>query len=164
MRYIRFLKTPKLQDGSIKATITVTSDLGETFLDEELQLAATLRSADLSGDIYLRKTLRWRSGLRTLSMSFSASDNDIDWPCRVHVAVKNSPDSDHFGNNHGASALPSIISAWSDVLDPSKGINTASRTIERRFKPLNSRILGMWEETGESIARHLWLVFIATIV
>lgn len=158
MRYLRFLKTPKLQDDSIKTTITVTSDLGETFLNEEVELAATVRSADPFGNIYLRKTLRWKPGLRALSVSFTIADNDIKWPCRVHVAQKNSPDSDHFEKHYDASELPAIISAWSDILDPTKGITTAPRTVERRFKPLSNRILSMWEETGESIARHLWLV------
>jgi len=156
MRYIRFLKTPKFQDDSIKATITVTSDLGETFLNEEVQLAATLRATDARGDIYLRRALKWKPGMRALPVSLSLADNKIEWPARVHVTPRDAPNSDHFNKHYGVSGLPNIISAWSDILDPSENITTASRTVERRFKPLSNRTLSMWEETGESIARHLW--------
>lgn len=156
MRYVRFLKTPKLQDDSIKATITITSDLGESFLNEEVQLAATLRAADPKGDICLRTALKWKPGIRALSVSFSLAKRKIAWPVRVHVAPKDAPDPDCFDMQHGVPGLPNIISAWSDILDPSENIAVASKTVERRFKPLNSRVLRMWEETGESIARHLW--------
>jgi hypothetical protein len=156
MRYVRFLKTPKLQDDTIKATITITSDLGETFLNEEIQLSATLRAADPKGHIYTRTTLKWKPGIRTLAVSISLAKREIGWPVRVHVAPKDSPDLDCFDIQHGVPELPNIISAWSDILDPSENITVASKTVERRFKPLSGRILNMWEETGESIARHLW--------
>ena len=156
MRYIRFLKTPKLQDDSIKATITITSDLGETFLTEEVQLEATLRAADPRSNIYLRTLLKWKSGMRTLSISFGLTKREIGWPARVHVAPKDAPDADSFDKQHGVPGLPNIISAWSDILDPSENITVASRTVERRFKSLSGSVLRMWEETGESIARHLW--------
>jgi len=156
MRYVRFLKTPKLQDKLINATITITSDLGETFLNDEIHLAATLRAADPRGDIYLRTMLKWKPGLRTLSISFSVAEREIRWPARVYVAPKGVPDPDCFDKQQSVSGLPNIISAWSDILDPTQGITVASRTVERRFMPLSNHVLSMWEETGESIARHLW--------
>ena len=156
MRYVRFLKIPKLQGDSITATITITSDLGETFLNEEVQVVAMLRAADPRGDIYLRTALKWKPSMRTLSVSFSLAEREIGWPARVYVAPKDAPDPDCFDKQHGVSGLPNIISAWSDILDPSEGITIATRTVERRFKPLSSHVLSMWEETGESIARHLW--------
>jgi hypothetical protein len=158
MRYVRFLKTPKLQDNSIRTTITITSDLGETFLNDEVQLTATLRAADPGGNIYLRTKLKWKPGMRALSVSFSLADKQIEWPARVYIAPKDAQDPDCFNKQHGMSGLPNIISAWSDIMDPSENITTASRTVERRFKSLNNHVLSMWEETGESIARHLWFV------
>jgi hypothetical protein len=156
MHYIRFLKPPKLQGSSIKTLITITSDLGESFLPDDVQLSASLRSADGHGEIYLRKSLKWTSSSRSLSVVFNIRDSDIEWPARVHVTQRNAPLIDRFEKHHNGGDLPPIISAWSDVLDPKDGINEASKTVERRFSPLNDRILSIWEETGESIARHIW--------
>ncbi|QDS67643.1 hypothetical protein FKW77_004615 [Venturia effusa] len=161
MRYIRFLKTPKLHvkagPGSvINLVITITTDLGETFYPDDLLLAATLRSDRYDGDIYLRKTVKWVAGMRALPIALDFEQNHIDWPARVHVHARNAPMSDHFQRHDDGSDMTSIISAWSDVLNPPQGIFEASKSVERRFTPLSNRTLSMWEETGESIARHLW--------
>ena len=155
MRYIRFLKPPRVERNTLKTLITITSDLGETFLPDDVTLAATLRSDDPEGDIYLRKTLKWRGGMRSLPIVFDLAFADLDWPVRVHVGTKGSPNSDHFEKHHNAEP-PSIISAWSGLIDVPKGINEAEKKVERRFTPLSNRTLSIWEETGESIACHLW--------
>jgi len=159
MRYIRFLKTPKIQDNSVKTTITVTSDLGETFLNAEIDLIATLQCVDDPYQTHLRQTLRWRPGLRALPVTFPIVGKIIKWPCSVHVSLVQPSDYDAFENREDASSLPSVVSVWSDGLDPPNRIATTPRIAERRFKLLNGRVLRMWEETGESIARHLWFVF-----
>ena len=155
MRYIRFLKPPRVERNTLKTLITITSDLGETFLPDDVTLAATLRSDDPEGDIYLRKTLKWRGGMRSLPIVFDLAFADLDWPVRVHVGTKGSPNSDHFEKHYNAEP-PSIISAWSGLVDVLKGMNEAEKKVERRFTPLSNRTLSIWEETGESIARHLW--------
>lgn len=163
MRYIRFLKTPKflVKDGpnsAIKLVITITSDLGETFFPDDVLLAATLRSDKQNGDIYLRKTIKWEAGMRALPIELYFEQNHIDWPARVHVHARNAPMSDHFERHDDGSDMANIISAWSDVLDPPQGVFEASKSAERHFTPLSNRTLSIWEETGESIARHLWYV------
>ena len=155
MRYIRFLKPPRVERNTLKTLITITSDLGETFLPDDVTLAATLRSDDPDGDIYLRKTLKWTGGMRSFPIVFDLAFTDLDWPIRVHVGTKGSPNSDHFEKHHNAEP-PSIISAWSGLIDVPKGINEAEKKVERRFTPLSNRTLSIWEETGESIACHLW--------
>lgn len=156
MRYIRFLKTPRIEGHDISALITITSDLGDSFCDEDLQLAASLRSADDEGELYLRRSLKWKAGSRSLPIAFNTKGSDIDWPVRVHVALRNAGITDQFEKHHHGGDLPIAISAWSDVLDATEGVNEATRTVERRFMPLNNRTLKVWEETGESIARHIW--------
>ena len=156
MRYIRFLKTPRIEGYDIKALITIASDLGDSFCDENLQLSASLRSADDHGELYLRRSLKWTAGSRTLPITFNIKDSDIDWPVRVHVATRNSGVTDRYEQHHHGGDSPSVISAWSDVLDPNVAVIEASKTVERRFTPLNNRTLSIWEETGESIARHIW--------
>lgn len=158
MRYIRFLKPPRIVDQTCTFLVTITSDLGEDFLPDDVILAATLRSNDPSGDIYLRRTLKWTSGMRTLSGSFDLAHSDVEYPARVHVGVRSSPTSDHFEKHHDDTDPPSIISAWSAIIDPNNGITEAEKKVERRFMPLSNRTICIWEETGESIARHLWYI------
>jgi hypothetical protein len=154
MRYIRFLKPPKVQGQSIKALITITSDLGESFLPDDVQLCVNLRN-DTTGKIYLQKKIKWSVGMRSLPFAFDISEGDIRWPSRVHVSLQGAS-CDRFEKTPDGINLPNIISAWSDILDPSKGINEASRTVERRFMASSECTTRIWEETGESIARHLW--------
>jgi hypothetical protein len=156
MRYIRFLKPPKIQGNVITALITITSDLGDSFYPVEALLAAAIHSANPLDEIYIRRNLKWLPGMRSLPISLDISGCDIDWPVKLHVTQRSMPRSDHFEEHQSGVEQPNIISAWSDVLDPSQGIMEATRTVERRLTPLSGRTISIWEETGESIARHIW--------
>ncbi|KAI9714523.1 MAG: hypothetical protein M1820_000484 [Bogoriella megaspora] len=159
MHYIRFLKAPYIaSEGNktlLKCLITITTDLGDAFYPEEVPVTVTLRSEDPDGDIFLRKNLAWSNGMRSLPIAFDITNTDVDWPARVHICKKGSPYSDHFESHHPGSP-PSIISAWSDILNPSESILEAKKLVERRFTPVSNRVISIWEETGESITRHLW--------
>ncbi|KAI5201750.1 hypothetical protein E4T42_04269 [Aureobasidium subglaciale] len=161
MHYIRFLKTPKVhvENGAVtlSAVITLTTDLGETFYPHDILLAASLREPDDDGDIYLRRSLQWKKDMRSLNISLDLTRTEIDWPARLHVHTKaNGAMADSFEEHHSRGHLPGIISVWSESLDPTKGIFETRRRVERRFTPLTGRTLNMYEDTGESIARHLW--------
>ncbi|KAF2221537.1 putative methyltransferase-domain-containing protein [Elsinoe ampelina] len=164
MHYIRFLKTPKVTVAAGKVTltanITITTDLGETFYEDDLDLATTLRSPDRHGDIFLRRTIKWTAGSRSLPLSFDLTRSEIEWPARLHVGLKNgqadlADDFELFSSrpNHETAA---IVTVWSESLDATKGIFEAPRQVERKFSPLSGRSLTIWEDTGDSIARHLW--------
>ncbi|KAF1355055.1 putative methyltransferase-domain-containing protein [Delphinella strobiligena] len=160
MHYLRFLKTPKVtvKDGSVilSAVVTVTTDLGETFYLNDVALAILLRAPEQEGDIYLRRTFQWTAGMRSLPITLDITRNDIDWPARLHIGVKGGHMSDHFEYHHNSDALPGIISVWSESLNPIKGKFETRKRVERRFTPLTQRSLNIYEDTGESIARHLW--------
>ncbi|KAF2433265.1 hypothetical protein EJ08DRAFT_72362 [Tothia fuscella] len=156
MRYIRFLKPPKIKGNTITALITITSDLGESFFSERIQLTGAIHKAVPNGEIYQTKMFKWEEHMRSLVVEFNIKNSDIGWPARLHVSLRNVPHSDHFGKHDSGINLPNIVSAWSDILDPTEGISEATRTVERRFTALNGRVINIWEETGESIARHLW--------
>ncbi|KAF9629933.1 putative Nicotinamide N-methyltransferase [Lasiodiplodia theobromae] len=160
MRYIRFLKVPKTDGKTITALITVTSDLGEDFLAADVALAATIRSPEYNGDIFLRKSIKWTAGMRALPLTFDVRHCDLDWPVVVHVGPKSNQVSDRFERQNNNPELPSLISAWSSILDAPAGIKEAEKKVERRFTPLSNRTLSIWEETGDSIARHIWSVFL----
>jgi predicted nicotinamide N-methyase len=156
MRYIRFLKPPKIKGTTISCLITITSDLGESFFPEQVNLTGALQAALPNGDIYTSKALKWEPQMRSLPLEFSIKDCTIDWPAKVHVSIRNAPDLDLLASQGSGFELPNIISAWSDVLDPISSISQTGRVVERRFNSLDDRVISMWEETGESIARHLW--------
>ncbi|KAF2084226.1 S-adenosyl-L-methionine-dependent methyltransferase [Saccharata proteae CBS 121410] len=156
MHYIRFLKVPRTDSKTINALITITSDLGDDLLAEDVALAATLRADDFAGDIYLRKSLNWEAGMRALPVTFDISNCDLDWPIRLQIAPKSSPHSDLFERHQNQGDLPPVISVWSAALNLPAGITQAEKKVERRFTPLSNRTLSIWEETGESIARHIW--------
>ena len=157
---VRFLKTPKVNvdNGSVTLTtvITVTTDLGETFYLNDVSLAVLLRAPGRDGDIYLRRVFQWTAGMRSLNITLDLTRNDVDWPARLHVGVKGAHQSDHFERHAIPDALPSIISVWSESLNPLKGKYETGKRVERCFMPLSERPLNIFEDTGESIARHLW--------
>ncbi|SMY26103.1 unnamed protein product [Zymoseptoria tritici ST99CH_1A5] len=152
MHYIRFLKTPKVQvDRAVillKAVVTVTTDLGETFYPDALELVATIRSAEDDGEIYLRKKVEWTKSARSAAIVFDLSRQDIEWPACVHVGVRNPPRDSGF--------LPPISDVWSGTLNPTKGQFESGWRVERRFTSCAERSLCLLEDAGDSIARHLW--------
>jgi hypothetical protein len=156
MRYIRFLKPPKLQGTNAIALITITSDLGDSFYPQEALIAATIHSADLMEHFYVRQCFKWTPNMRSMSISLDLSGCDVNWPARLHITARNTPRSDYCDEYHIVMEQPGIVSAWSDIVDLPRGITEASRTVERRLTSLNGRTIGIWEETGESIARHIW--------
>ncbi|KAK5122414.1 hypothetical protein LTR85_003998 [Meristemomyces frigidus] len=156
MHYIRFLKTPKIHvDNStvlLKAVVTVTTDLGETFHPSRLELVATVRDVQEDGEIYLRRRIQWPGkGARSVPISFDLSRQDVEWPACLHVAVKQTS-----GNIKPSGFLPPIVDVWSGTLNPTKGKFESGWRVERRFTSLSERTVSLLEDAGDSIARHLW--------
>ncbi len=136
----------------LKAVLTVTTDLGETFYPSDLELVATLRSVDHDGDIYLRRRVPYKAGARSVPIAFNLNYQDVEWPACVHVSLNR-------GSTHAAKAtgfLLPIVDVWSGVLNPVKGRMESGRRVERRFTSLAEREVSLFEDAGDSIARHLW--------
>jgi hypothetical protein len=158
MRYIRFLKYPKRsyskkeQSSTISSLITITSDLGESFYSKNVTVAASL-VRDEDGRSMGHKVYQWRAGMRNLQVDISIG-NIAACPVKLHVAAEkyeNGDDLREYLNDAGND----IISAWSETLDLA-GKGTTGSMVERRFLSLNGKTLTIREETGESIARHIW--------
>ncbi|PPJ59099.1 hypothetical protein CBER1_01663 [Cercospora berteroae] len=151
MHYIRFLKTPKVYVDratvTLKAVLTITTDLGETFYPDDLELVFSLRALEEDGEIYLRKRVEWQSGSRSVNVSLDLSRQDVDWPACVHVSVKGTKVTD---------MMPPFVDVWSGSLNPTKGHFESGWRVERRFKSVSGRSLCLLEDAGDSIARHLW--------
>ncbi|GAB7359485.1 hypothetical protein MBLNU230_g6130t1 [Neophaeotheca triangularis] len=162
MHYIRFLKLPKVQvdknNITLKAVVTITTDLGETFHPEDLTLVASLRSPDTGGEIYLRRKVEWTGsdGARSLPITLDLSRSDTDWPACLHVSAKLDNRQEHRGKPSADNFLPPILDVWSGLLNPTKGQFDSGGRVERRFTALSERQLSILEDAGDSIARHLW--------
>ena len=161
MRYVRFLKTPRIVEKHpanpyIYCLVTVTSDLGDSFLPHDVVLSAELRSAESNEEVIVWSTAKWTGGMRSLPITLPFSKSRAATALRVRVGVGEPNtlyDTYHGLNGDGQRG---IVSAWSEPLGLQNGIKEAAKLVERRFQYDNGQIVKIREETGESIARHLW--------
>lgn len=161
MRYVRFLKTPRIIEkkdspkAHVQCLITITSDLGDSFLPCDVTLSAELLSSADKEEIIVWRTVEWKSGMRTLPIILPLSQTRPTWPVRVRVGVDSKSKLDEFEKLLNEECR-GVVSAWSAPLDPTRGEKEADKLVERRFSSSEGKDVCVWEETGESIARHLW--------
>ncbi|CAI6341856.1 unnamed protein product [Periconia digitata] len=165
MRYIRFLKTPRIvrQKGSSKTNIscliTITSDLGDSFLPYDLTLAVELLHVSEENDeenLVVWKTTQWLGGMRSLAITLPIGKSHRAWPLRIRVGADPKAKFDELESLLQNDDFRGVVSAWSGLVDPTNGIDVAERFVQRRFEAGAHLPLHINEETGESIARHLW--------
>ncbi|KAI9877496.1 MAG: hypothetical protein M1830_003757 [Pleopsidium flavum] len=154
VHYVRFLKLPKAvkHQGNIliKALITITTDLGDSFYEGSVTLTASIRGKDHDA-VYLQRKIQWDAPSRALNIELLVKDGDNGWPAQLQVGIDNGEATDYIGSNH----IPAIISVWSGNFSLS-GQDESTNFVQRRFGLLNKNVLVIWEESVESIARHIW--------
>ncbi|KAJ4347464.1 hypothetical protein N0V95_005385 [Ascochyta clinopodiicola] len=159
MRYVRFLKPPRIttdkgtSKSHVSCLITLTSDLGDSFFPHNVELAAELLSPERDDEMCVWRTVQWTAGMRTLAISLPLKKSYASSPLRVRVGVEPKAQSDAFDELSHADAH-GIVSAWSAEFNSPVNAEGA-KLVQRRFK-IGQGVVGVWEETGESIARHLW--------
>lgn len=149
----------------LSAKITITSDLGESFLCFDLPLLAILQNE--TGDRVQVHQCKWKPGNRQLEISFPVTQNAlmsaVKWPCRLIVQPQDaSYPLDQFVHILAASTnqLPpawSVLSVLSEEF-PGYAKGNTSRRVQRQLSTAGKGVLCIWEDTGESIARHIWSV------
>lgn len=144
MRYIRFLKPPRVQNDSVSALITVTSDLGDAFLQDDVELQAFV-SPGLK-----RQVVNWRRGMRVLPVTIPISHETSQSVQLVISSLGVTAVGDDLRGE-----LPRIVSAISAPFVPKNG-SVGDRLVERRLKMSDNTVLSIWEQSDESIARHVW--------
>jgi hypothetical protein len=190
MHYIRFLKTPSLSRGSIgvhlNAKITITTDLGESFLCFNLPILVIL--LDHTGTHVQVHSYQWKSGSRELEISFSLPSGAIlsrqppRWPCKLLVQPRDanyrlsvladmlapSIQNDRVGpvlpvlseqlTGEAVDSRGSGQRIWPESHGQSSGPSpwTTAKRVARLLRMAGSDEFYIWEETGESIARHIW--------
>ena len=152
VHYIRFLKPPKLDARKcfVRALITITTDLGDDFYPGDLTLyAAAVCEAPRNSAIEWQ-TIQWKRGSRNIWIEIKRLNFDSTKSMQLLINAEHTAAADLFLFEN----LPEIVSARS--LPFEWQISQAGNKIERRYKTQvgNERVI--YEETGESIARHLW--------
>ncbi|KAH8665901.1 putative methyltransferase-domain-containing protein, partial [Tricladium varicosporioides] len=182
MHYIRFLKTPRLQQPSrgngpllLTAKITITTDLGESFLWTDLNLVAELVGLDGQTLLGKGKEFLWKGaeGMRALeiSMPVPVSKDKAKFAfARMLVRPEDNVrfrDSfagflrsgevpcDESDDGHVMAVRSQAIEISTQGSGQSSGPSLAERVFDLGGDSDNSK-LNIWEETGESIARHIW--------
>ena len=168
--YIRFLKVPSIAPYTdklhsiVKATVTITTDLGDSFYANRLQL---LMHLDSSRNPHLdwKSQYTWKSGMRALPIEAVVITKNFSGPLRLCVYVQ----TVFFASGQGVastmdpprSLTTPVVPCWSDTFDISKNPQ-AAKVVERRFMLDidNACEMHIWEETGESIARHIWYTYL----
>ncbi|KAL4910960.1 hypothetical protein BDW74DRAFT_172415 [Aspergillus multicolor] len=166
--YTRFLKTPRLQKqktGSVSATalICITTDLGDAFLSQDMDLLVTLHPAQHENKILCQERLQWHGGKREIPIALGplpASISQLPLIMKVTSSKSASISSDPLLDQHG---IPLVLSCWSTPFGGRQSL-VADKLIERRLRVNQSVELSIWEETGNSIARHIWDAAIASVM
>lgn len=160
--YIRFLKTPRFEQQKkqvfISALICITTDLGDDFLAEDVDLIATW-AIRFSRKNLSSTQLKWQAGARQLAIQIPVHLSLAQMNDFPHAAVLevHQQDSSTIPDVLKEQSMPLVISGISDYFRwPSEG--PADKLIKREFKICDRepRFLTIWEETGNSIARHIW--------
>ncbi|OOO14307.1 Methyltransferase-16 [Aspergillus oryzae] len=168
--YIRFLKTPRIQKQkagslSIPALICITTDLGDAFLAQDVDLVVSLSLKD-SEKVLHQEPLSWKAGKRELAILLGPFHPQLSQHAIVlSVAAADRrkhhpPSPDNLLGNPG---VPLVISGWSAPFGGTDSL-VAEKLVERRFGPKGHLDLRIWEETGNSIARHIWDAAIASVI
>ncbi|KFY42102.1 hypothetical protein V494_02594 [Pseudogymnoascus sp. VKM F-4513 (FW-928)] len=172
MHYIRFLKPPQLsQDAKVPdhhilyAKITVVNDLGESFLWCDIPIEATIR--DSNGVPVATQSLVWKCEKRQLEVKLVMSEKKARkegykepyrlsvWPSTgdftpynlAEVLSINRRQTNRPADGAVLRGLSAMFRAKEEPIPP---------VIYRDFKLDRGATMSIDEDTGESIARHIW--------
>lgn len=134
--------------ASLTTVITVTTDAG-TPLNEELSFIAAIQSATKQQSTCVQQMIVWRTGMRSVSLSIDFPNASIRWPAKLHVGRFSNQEGlvDDFQSVGATGNTLRLISAASDLLDPTRNILRCSPRTERRFMPLSRKPLLLFEDT-----------------
>lgn len=156
VHYIRFLRTPQVSDLSrksleISAVTAVTTDLGDAFLSQELTLIARIVDATRNGEILGSAEVLWKIGSRAAKINVPCSSKVHGRLACLQVTTRNTI----------SACMSCEISAVIDVWSTPFHIKPRAKSdalVERRLQLSGKSTAKIWEETGDSIARHIWFV------
>ncbi|CAG8904705.1 unnamed protein product [Penicillium egyptiacum] len=162
--YVRFLKTPRIQPQKgalfITALICITTDLGDSFLAEDVELSVT--AWEQSGISHEKKTT-WNAYHRELPITLGplpASLARLAEKTLVLTVNSARPEPEQSTSTSESFPLPLVMGATSAPFGPH---SPADKLVQRHITASGLR-LNVWEETGNSIARHIWDAGFASVI
>lgn len=213
MHYIRFLKPPQITASVLTAKLTITTDLGDDFLNADLPLQLIICHSATHTIIGNPSIVQWKAGSRELAVSIPLPTKEgipkekdsgwqlLVWPCLTGLRDEKGPIAGPVKYNKKSKPLPprapkiashstpNYLLNMSDILAINrgssqthpgvKGLVLAAKSAafnlinpEQKLPASIERAFGMRmdgknegcelvveEETGNSIARHVWYVF-----
>ncbi|CAG8220684.1 unnamed protein product [Penicillium nalgiovense] len=152
--YVRFLKPPRIQQqkGStyLSALICITTDLGDSFLAEDVDLMVI---AENSSRVTFQKSTKWNASNRELAITLGPLPSNLAQQSIV-LTVQVPHPSGHLISQYPP--IPLVVAATSAPFGPRS--TPAEKLVQRRIQYSGCEPFPMkiWEETGNSIARHIW--------
>ena len=158
MQYIRFLKVPSFSGDTISALITITSDLGDSFMHRDSAVVGAVRSKDGGGAVIARKDFTWRASMRSLKIEIAVRAGAAKGqPVVLQVST-----SDLVMVDQLLGAGFKVMSVWSSPVVLRAGQARGQDLVERRLDVGRKMHLSVWEETKNSIALHIWYMSLHT--
>ena len=152
VHYIRFLKPPKfdIQTCIVRALVTINTDLGDDFYPADIGLyAAVISDASKESDTEWEKIM-WKRGTRNVWIEIRKTQSKDTRSMQLLVSTQRTLS----GDTVLLSNLPEILSARCEVFGK-EGLQAGDK-IERRYSTRLGNQRAIYEDTGESIARHIW--------
>ena len=165
MWYIRFLKAPKIISTSTSISldiiVTITTDLGDYFYPNNITLYSIVRPENSSDKLIKKVSINWKPGYRCLKFGIRLSINEVPESFYINVTSETEDKIDDNLSLHNIRAVHAISTA---PIHPSNGTATVENVARRTLHMWNNTDVTIWEDIGESIARHIWFVLIIEVI
>jgi hypothetical protein len=152
MHYIRFLRPPQCDVSKktvdISAVVAVETDLSDALLSKDVLLVADVVEANSPHRVLHSQHITWQATSRALKFTVQCPSRFMARPVNLRVASQGTEGSSDFAGTK-------ILDVWSSefrLADKQR----SEPLVERRMQLANKSTLRIWEETGESMARHIW--------
>jgi hypothetical protein len=153
VHYIRFLRTPQTTAGKktvdIAAVVAVTTDLGDAFYSQDVDLFVDVVESNRPHGVLHSQTISWQASSRAVKFTVNCPGKYATRTAQLHVTTRETAAA------LSALEVPKILDVWSEPFALSDGQRTEP-VVERQLVLPNKSRVCMWEETGDSIARHIW--------
>jgi hypothetical protein len=153
VHYIRFLRTPQTTASKktidISAVVAVTTDLGDALYPADVPLVVEVVEANHPHEALYTTSLEWKSTSRALKFTIQCPGKYSSRPAILHVTTKDTIDA------FKTLRVPRILDVWS-VEFPLSDKQRTEPVVERQLWLSNRSRIRVREETGDSIARHIW--------
>jgi len=157
VHYLRFLRTPQIENVSkkaveITAVAAVTTDLGDSFLSQDVTIIARVVDGTTThGEVLYSTEVSWKGTMRAVKVNLQCNIRVLGRLVHLHLTTRDTISA------HASYGIPAIVDVWSSQFTV-KAATRAEPVVERRLQLRSKSQARILEETGDSIARHIWLV------